>query len=111
MCTDGFNGEMMLVVQYDLPTLRYRAPLPHVLCSVVSVFVSGGVGSLLLTGLGREKKRTPLFSSSLKETLCAWATPSAAHKGKRGMEVRVWSGVIITAKGQARYRLSDPLLR
>lgn len=61
--------------------------------------------SLFLTGLGREKKRTPLFSSSLKETLCAWSAPRMAHKLKEGGKGGV--RVIVTAKGQAQHRLSD----
>lgn len=103
-----FNGEMMLVVQlWPSP-----APIPctpsHMCSAQLSLcFVSGEVWSLFLTGLGREKKRTPLFSSSLKETLCLACAKCGTHKGKEG-RVEGGIGVIITAKGQARHRLSGP---
>lgn len=56
------TGEIILVAQYDLPKLQQCAALPYVLCSVVSAFVSGGVYSLFLTGLEREKKRGHPYS-------------------------------------------------
>lgn len=101
------NGEMMLVVQYDLPMLLYRAPLPHVLCSTVSVFVSGGKSEACFSLALGEKKRGHPYSLVPSRRLCAQSVLSMEHKegGKGGV------GVIITAKGQARHRLSDPLLR
>lgn len=83
-------------------TFQYSTPLPNVLCSVISGFVSGR--SQL--AFKEEQRGEPLFSRSLKKNLYLVYIKYGAHK-EMGGGIRG----IITAKGQVQHRLSDPLLR
>lgn len=94
--------KMVLVVQFDLSILQCHAPLPTVLRSAISGFVSGG--SQL--AFREEQRGEPLFSRSLKENLYLVYIKYGAHK-EMGDGIRG----IIAAKGQVQHRLSDPLLR
>lgn len=94
-----FNGEMMLVVQYDLPTLRYRAPLPHVLCSIVSVFVSGGKSEACFSLALREKKRGHPYSLVPSRRLSVLGLYQVQYtKEKEGWGVRVGLGLLLQPK-------------